>query len=120
MAQWVTMRRLARRLILALASSRRGLPLVLLCTSGLLLAACASPRGMSTSAGLKPPTRGTAATPAPAADDPASYRLDTARHLYGQNRERIYAGVMPHYLRARGVLGMGVDAQGPASAPRWP
>jgi hypothetical protein len=90
------------------------LALALACASGLLLAACASPRATPSSAGLKP------ATPAPTAPDHTpSYRLDAARHLYGQNRDRIYAGMMPHYLRAVGVLEMGVNAQGQVDTLRW-
>ncbi|EYC50496.1 hypothetical protein AZ34_05080 [Hylemonella gracilis str. Niagara R] len=50
---------------------------------------------------------------------PSGYRLDAARHLYDLNRERIYAGVLPHYLRAVGVLEMGVDARGQVDTLRW-
>jgi protein TonB len=90
------------------------LALALACASGLLLAACASPRATPSSAGLQP------AKPASnAPDHTPSYRLDAARHLYGQNRERVYAGVMPHYLRAVGVLEMSVDAQGQVDTLRW-
>lgn len=124
MAQWVAMRRPARRSIRSflnsIGPSHGRLPLALLCASGLLLAGCASPRATPANAGLKPPTRGASATPARAAlDSVPSYRLDTARHLYSQNRARIYAGVMPHYLRAVGVLEMGVDAQGQVDTLRW-
>ncbi|WP_207388090.1 hypothetical protein [Hylemonella gracilis] len=112
--------RLVRNFIRSVAPSLDRLSFALMCASGLLLAACASPRATPGSAGLKPPTRGTTATHAfVAPDNLPSYRLDTARHLYGQNRERIYAGVMPHYLRAVGVLEMDVDAQGQVESLRW-
>lgn len=91
------------------------LALALLCASGLLLAACASsPRARPATTQLRP-----AAPVSTALDGVPSYRLDAARHLYDLNRERIYAGMLPHYLRAVGVLEMGVDAQGHVDTLRW-
>ncbi|EGI77116.1 hypothetical protein [Hylemonella gracilis] len=97
--------------------SRRALPL--LCLAGLLLTACASPRPTAGNASLKSPPRSPVPAPAATANLAPGYRLDAARHLYGQNRDRIYAGVMPHYLRAVGVLEMDVDARGQVDKLRW-
>lgn len=90
-----------------------------LCGVALLLTACASPRPAPGNVGLTSPTRSTTPAPGASANIAPGYRLDAAKHLYGQNRERIYAGVMPHYLRAVGVLEMGVDARGQIDKLRW-
>lgn len=47
------------------------------------------------------------------------YRLDAAYHLYGKNNERIYRGVMPHFLYAIGVLEVQVDPRGNLLALNW-
>jgi hypothetical protein len=47
------------------------------------------------------------------------YRLDAAYHVYKLNRNRIYQGVLPHYLRAVAVLQIEVDPAGQVTALRW-
>ena len=68
------------------------------------------------------------ATPVPApvetafassASNPQDYRRDAARHLYGQNAQRIYTGKLPPLLYAIGVLQVDVDARGQVTRLNW-
>lgn len=54
-----------------------------------------------------------------AAENPRAYRRDAASHLYGLNRERIYAGRMPPLLYAIGVLQVEVDQRGQVKDLSW-
>ncbi len=47
------------------------------------------------------------------------YRLDAAHHLYDRNNQRIFQGVMPHFLYAIGVLEVLVDSRGNLQALNW-
>lgn len=47
------------------------------------------------------------------------YRRDAAKHLYGKNSTRIYAGKMPPLLYAVGVLQIEVDRNGQVASTQW-
>lgn len=96
-----------------------------------LLAACTS---TPVSREPAPPATGRPATvdplpaPAPAAAaaprvsaaaSPRDYRRDAANHLYGLNRERIYAGRLPPLLYAVGVLEVELDGSGQVRRLDW-
>ena len=53
------------------------------------------------------------------ATTPRAYRQDAARHLYGQNAQRIYKGKLPPLLYAIGVLEVDIDRNGRVTALRW-
>ncbi len=109
-----------------LQASRRFLALATLSLMA-LLAGCAT----------APAPKAVPATPAPVAAAPApvvvappmgpvsgalslgDYRLDAAYHLYDKNNQRIFQGVMPHFLYAIGVLEVLVDSQGNLQALNW-
>jgi len=52
-------------------------------------------------------------------ETPPGYRLAAASHLYDKNGDRIYKGVMPHFLYAIGVLQVQVDPQGQLVHLSW-
>lgn len=62
-----------------------------------------------------------AATPPPpsSATSALAYRRDAARHLYNQNRDRIFLGKLPPMLHAIGVLQVQVDATGRVVGLSW-
>ena len=74
-----------------------------------------------------PSTTGTAsskrATPTPPepsnARTPRDYRKDAARHLYGQNAERIFKGKLQPQLYAIGVLDVDIDRKGSVTRVHW-
>ena len=74
-----------------------------------------------------PSTTGTAsskrATPTPPepsnARTPRDYRKDAARHLYGQNAERIFKGKLQPQLYAIGVLEVDIDRKGSVTRVHW-
>jgi periplasmic protein TonB len=76
-----------------------------------LLSACTSPptEPRQPSAGI----RSSAATNAKA------YRQDAARHLYTQQKDRVYKGRLPPMLYAVGVLNVDIDRQGQIQALKW-
>ena len=76
-----------------------------------LLSACTSPptEPRQPSAGI----RSSAATNAKA------YRQDAARHLYTQQKDRVYKGRLPPMLYAVGVLNVDIDRQGQVQALKW-
>ena len=47
------------------------------------------------------------------------YRRDAASHLYGRNRDRIYAGRLPPMLYAVGVLEVDLDGAGQVRRLHW-
>jgi protein TonB len=113
---------LARRLLSLAATS-----------AAALLAACTS---TPVSRGTPPPVAPAEAGLAPASAPPAApsvvagprasgaatpraYRQDAASHLYGLNRERIFAGRLPPMLYAIGVLEVDVDARGEVRKLHW-
>lgn len=53
------------------------------------------------------------------ATTPRAYRRDAASHLYGQNSQRIYKGMMPPLLYAIGVLQVELDARGNVLHTDW-
>ncbi len=57
--------------------------------------------------------------PVSSADTVIDYRLDAAYHLYDKNNNRIFKGVMPHFLYAIGVLELQVDSRGNLLALNW-
>jgi len=109
----------------SLAQARPVLLAVL--TAAALVAGCATPPAPpSAVAPVTPPVTATApAIPAPQPVDISDavtqqgYRFDAASHLYVRNSERIYKGVMPHYLYAIGVLQIQVDARGQLVEMSW-
>jgi len=61
-----------------------------------------------------------AATPSPSGATTAlAYRRDAARHLYNQNRDRIFRGKLPPLLHAVGVLQVQVDGSGRVVGLSW-
>ncbi|MEN9397323.1 MAG: hypothetical protein RLZ81_1853 [Pseudomonadota bacterium] len=48
-----------------------------------------------------------------------AYRRDAARHLYNQNRDRIFRGKLPPLLHAVGVLQVQVDGSGRVVGLSW-
>lgn len=95
-------------------------------TLAALLAGCASPPPPAASVPAPTPV----AAPQPLRPEPPmgppsaalnalDYRLDAAYHLYGKNNDRIYRGVMPHFLYAIGVLEVQVDTRGNLLALNW-
>jgi len=56
------------------------------------------------------------ASSAPSAKD---YRKDAARHLYAQQKERVFKGRLPPLLYAVGVLNVDIDRQGQIQALKW-
>lgn len=89
----------------------------LLCAGGVLLAGCSTPTRIQP---IAPPTAAASSAPKlSSAVSTADYRVDAAYHLYGKNRDRIFEGVLPHYLRAVGVLEVDVNAQGQIVTLRW-
>lgn len=57
--------------------------------------------------------------PPSSADTAYDYRVDAAYHLYEKNSNRIYHGVMPHFLYAIGVLEIQVDQRGNLTGLNW-
>lgn len=53
------------------------------------------------------------------ATNPHDYRLDAARHIYGQNADRIFQGKLPPLLYAIGVLQVELDGQGRVISIDW-
>lgn len=99
--------------------------LTLIAAIGALLAGCAAPPTPVATPTPKPPPPVQVA-PAPAlpaivsdARTAQGYRVDAASHLYTQNLDRIYRGVMPHYLYAIGVVQLQVDATGKLINLSW-
>lgn len=70
-----------------------------------------------------PPVAGTPTPPAvrtvSAATNARAYRRDAAGHLYAQNAERIYKGMLQPNLYAVGVLDVDIDRQGHVTAVTW-
>ena len=60
-----------------------------------------------------------AAAPASSATTPLAYRKDAAAHLYANNSERIYKGVMQPQLYAIGVLDVDIDGRGQVVNLTW-
>lgn len=48
-----------------------------------------------------------------------AYRQDAARHLYLQQKDRVYKGRLPPMLYAVGVLQVDIDRQGQIQALKW-
>lgn len=108
--------------------SRPLLPLALVLLLLGLLAGCASPPPPAASAPAPAPAVVTTTPllpPEPPMGPPSAalstldYRLDAAYHLYGKNNDRIYRGVMPHFLYAIGVLEVQVDPRGNVQSLNW-
>ena len=59
------------------------------------------------------------ATRASTATTALAYRRDAAGHLYANNAERIYKGVMQPHLYAIGVLDVDIDRQGQVTNISW-
>lgn len=57
--------------------------------------------------------------PVSSADSALDYRIDAAYHLYEKNNNRIFRGVMPHFLYAIGVLEIQVDGRGNLIGLNW-
>ncbi|KAB2897819.1 MAG: hypothetical protein F9K35_11370 [Burkholderiaceae bacterium] len=53
------------------------------------------------------------------ASSPRAYRQDAARHLYGQNAQRVYPGKLPPMLYAVGVLEVDIDRSGGVTRVHW-
>ena len=53
------------------------------------------------------------------ADNPRAYRKDAASHLYAQNRQRIYQGMLPPMLYAIGTLQVEIDGEGRVRSLHW-
>lgn len=62
------------------------------------------------------PAQGLQPSSAPNAKD---YRKDAARHLYAQQKERVFQGRLPPMLYAVGVLNVDIDRQGQIQALHW-
>lgn len=100
------------------------LHLTLIASIGALLAGCAAtPTPVATPAPTPPPVLVAPAPPVPSIVSDArttqGYRFDAASHLYTRNLDRIYRGVMPHYLYAIGVVQLQVDAMGRVVDFKW-
>ncbi len=67
----------------------------------------------------QPPAATLPALRASQAATPRDYRRDAASHLYGLNRDRIYAGRLPPLLYAVGVLQVEVDGSGQVRGLNW-
>jgi len=61
----------------------------------------------------------TSARPISNATTPLAYRRDAAGHLYANNVERIYKGMMQPQLYAIGVLDVDIDRNGQVTAISW-
>lgn len=88
----------------------------LLTATAILLAACQS-HPESTRTG--PSGSGAASTSSSQASSPRAYRQDAARHLYGQNAQRVYPGKLPPMLYAVGVLEVDIDRSGGVTRVHW-
>lgn len=65
-------------------------------------------------------SKAAAAPPEPSnARTPRDYRKDAARHLYGQNAERIFKGKLQPQLYAIGVLEVDIDRKGSVTRVHW-
>ncbi|MBO9679312.1 MAG: hypothetical protein J7556_13815 [Acidovorax sp.] len=84
--------------------------------TAILLAACQS-HPESTRTG--PSGSGAASTSSSQASSPRAYRQDAARHLYGQNAQRVYPGKLPPMLYAVGVLEVDIDRSGGVTRVHW-
>lgn len=67
------------------------------------------------------PSPGTVITAAPASNAATArdYRRDAARHIYDNNKSRIYAGMLPPVLYAVGTLQVNLDAAGRVVSMHW-
>ncbi len=54
-----------------------------------------------------------------AAATPRDYRKDAARHIYDNNKQRIYDGKLPSLLYAVGTLQVNLDANGKVLSMHW-
>ena len=63
-----------------------------------------------------PPRSTQQASAAPNAKD---YRQDAARHLYMQQKDKVFKGRLPPMLYAIGVLNVDIDRQGQIQALQW-
>jgi protein TonB len=54
-----------------------------------------------------------------AAATPREYRRDAARHIYADNKDRIYSGKLPPMLYAVGTLQVNLDANGKVLSMHW-
>ena len=62
------------------------------------------------------------AQPGPAASTASSakdYRKDAARHVYSQQKSKVFQGRLPPMLYAVGVLNVDIDRQGRIQALQW-
>jgi len=50
---------------------------------------------------------------------PREYRRDAARHIYADNKDRIYKGQLPPMLYAVGTLQVNLDVNGRVMAMHW-
>jgi periplasmic protein TonB len=109
------------RLLVAATGAAAAVAAVLLTACSYLRLPTSAP--VSSAASVAPPS------PAPTtphsvgrtstANNVGAYRTDAASHLYGLNRDRIYAGKMPPMLYAVGVLQVDVDSGGNVRSLRW-
>ena len=79
-----------------------------------------SPARAPTQPGSLPNTK----TPKPAqqasaAPNAKDYRQDAARHLYMQQKDKVFKGRLPPMLYAIGVLNVDIDRQGQIQALQW-
>lgn len=102
------------------------LHLTLTVATGAFLAGCAAtPTPVAAPTPTLPPPVQVAPAPAPApaivsdARTTQGYRFDAASHLYTKNLDRIYRGIMPHYLYAIGVVQLQVDSMGQVVDFKW-
>ena len=100
------------------AAWQRGLQLLVFAVA-VGLAGCASGPGKEQA--MKWPDLPEQLTPkaTSTATNARQYRSDAARHLYGQNGNRIFKGKMPPLLYAVGVLNVDIDKQGQVQQLHW-
>lgn len=91
----------------------------------LLLSACTSPPTDQRQPNAGAPATGQVATVTSVgvhssqAPNARAYRQDAARHLYLQQKDRVYKGRLPPMLYAVGVLNVDIDRQGHIQALKW-
>lgn len=69
-----------------------------------------------------PPAARETTQPGPAASSASNakdYRQDAARHVYSQQKNRVFQGRLPPMLYAVGVLNVDIDRQGRIRALQW-
>lgn len=89
------------------------------CTTGELQPSTAPNRPSAQTGATAPASSAKPLQASSAAPNAKDYRKDAARHMYAQQKDRVFKGRLPPMLYAIGVLNVDIDRLGQIQALKW-